>query len=289
MPGWLPAVAAATTGIQVGAAIVATRYVIDQTHPASLALMRYAIGSICFLPPLLMSRRTRFERRDLAPLALLGITQFGILIALLNFGLNYIPAGRAALIFATFPLMTMILASLLGQERLNAPKALGVLLTIGGVGLALGEKAIEGGGAHEWLGALAVLAGALCGAVCSVLYRPYLRKYPALEVSALAMLASVGFLAVLAAGEGFFDALPTFTPGGWLAIGFIGIGSAVGYYLWLWALSHATATRVTVFLALSPVTASGLGVALLGEGLSLMLLLGLACVAAGLVIAHQRP
>jgi drug/metabolite transporter (DMT)-like permease len=183
----------------------------------------------------------------------------------------------------------MILASLLGQERLNAPKALGVLLTIGGVGLALGEKAIEGGGAHEWLGALAVLAGALCGAVCSVLYRPYLRKYPALEVSALAMLASVGFLAVLAAGEGFFDALPTFTPGGWLAIGFIGIGSAVGYYLWLWALSHATATRVTVFLALSPVTASGLGVALLGEGLSLMLLLGLACVAAGLVIAHQRP
>jgi len=96
-------------------------------------------------------------------------------------------------------------------------------------------------------------------------------------------------LAVLAAGEGFFGALPRFTPGGWLAIGFIGIGSAAGYYLWLWALSHATATRVTVFLALSPVTASGLGVALLGERLSLMLLLGLACVATGLVIAHQRP
>ena len=50
-----------------------------------------------------------------------------------------------------------------------------------------------------------------------------------------------------------------------------------------------TATHVTVFLALSPVTASGLGVVLLGERLSLMLLLGLACVAAGLVIAHRRP
>ncbi len=176
MPGWLPAVAAATTGIQVGAAIVATRYVIDQTHPASLALMRYAIGSICFLPPLLMSRRTRFERRDLAPLALLGITQFGILIALLNFGLNYMPAARAALIFATFPLLTMILAFLLGQERLNATKALGVLLTIGGVGLALGEKAIKGGGANEWLGALAVLAGALCARLGRIFGRAYRRR-----------------------------------------------------------------------------------------------------------------
>jgi drug/metabolite transporter (DMT)-like permease len=286
--GWLPTAAAATTGIQVGSAIVATRFVIDQTHPASLALMRYTVGFICFLPPLLMSPRMRFERRDLAPLALLGITQFGILIALLNFGLNYLPAGRAALIFATFPLLTMILAALLGHERLDAMKALGVLLTIAGVGLALGEEAIErGGAANEWLGALAVLAGALCGAVCSVLYRPYLRKYPALEVSAFAMLASVGFLAVLAAREGFFDALPRFTTGGWLAIVFIGIGSGVGYYLWLWALSHATATRVTVFLALSPVTASGLGVVLLGERLSLMALLGLACVAMGLVVAHR--
>jgi len=29
----------------------------------------------------------RFERRDLVPIALLGITQFGILIALLNYAL----------------------------------------------------------------------------------------------------------------------------------------------------------------------------------------------------------
>ena len=290
MPAWLPAAAAATTGIQVGAAIVATRFVIDQTHPASLALMRYAIGFICFLPPLLMSPRIDFERRDLAPLALLGITQFGILIALLNFGLNYIPAGRAALIFAMFPLLTMMLASWLGHERLGATKVLGVLLTIAGVGLALGEKSVaDGGAAHEWFGALAVFASALSGALCSVFYRPYLRKYPALEVSAFAMLASVGFLAILAAGEGFFDALPRFTMGGWLAIVFIGVGSGIGYYLWLWALSRATATRVTVFLALSPVTASGLGVVLLGERLTLMPLLGLVCVAAGLVVAHRLP
>ncbi len=119
-----------------------------------------------------------------------------------------------------------------------------------------------------------MLASALCGAVCSVLYRPYLRKYPPVAVSALAMLSSVGFLALLAAAEGFFDAWPGFTTGGWLAIIFIGASSGIGYYLWLWALNHTTPTKVTVFLALSPITATLLGAVLLGEGLSTMALAG---------------
>ncbi|HEX9419846.1 MAG TPA: DMT family transporter [Methylomirabilota bacterium] len=284
----LPVAAAAATGILVGSAMVATRFVVDQTGPASLALLRYAIGFCCLLPVVLLSsERTRFAGRDLLPIALLGITQFGILIAVLNYGLRFIPSGRAALIFATFPLLTMVLAAALGHERLTLPKILGVLLTIAGVGFALGEKAIQGGGAaHTWTGELAVFASAVCGAVCSVLYRPYLQKYPALPVSAFAMLASVGFLSLLAAGEGFFASVPRFTPGGWLAVIFIGLNSGVGYFLWLWALGHAPATQVTVFLALSPITAAWLGALLLAEQISAFSLLGLAMVALGLWLAQ---
>jgi len=289
MVRFLPIAAAAATGILVGSAMVATRYVIDQTAPASLALLRYFIGFCCLLPPVLLSARVRFERRDLLPIGLLGITQFGILIALLNYALQFIPSARAALIFATMPLLTMMLATVLGHERLTLAKTLGVLLTIVGVGFALGEKAAQrGGAAHEWVGELAVFASALSGAICSVLYRPYLRKYPTLPVSAFAMLASVGFLAVLSAGEGFFGSLPHFTEGGWLAVVFIGISSGIGYYLWLWALNHTTPTKVTVFLALSPITAAGLGALLLAERISMMLFLGLACVALGLWIAHWQ-
>jgi drug/metabolite transporter (DMT)-like permease len=285
-----PAAASAATGILVGTAMVATRFVVDQTGPASLALLRYAIGFCCLLPFVLLSTgHTRFARRDLLPIALLGITQFGILIALLNYGLQFIPSGRAALIFATFPLLTMLLAAALGHERLTLPKSVGVLLTIAGVGVALGEKALEGAGSREWVGELAVFASALCGAVCSVLYRPYLRTYPALPVSAFAMLASVGFLSVLAGtSEGFFASVPRFTPGGWLAVVFIGVNSGVGYYLWLWALGHAPATQVTVFLALSPITAAWLGALLLAERISPMSTAGLALVALGLWLAHRE-
>src|SRR5260370_6102009 len=203
--GVAPIAASAATGVQVGAAIVATRFVIGQTSPASLALLRYAIGFCCLLPPVLLARRVRLERRDLLPIALLGIVQFGVVVALLNFALQHISSTRTALIFATFPLLTMILAAALGTERLTLAKSLGVLLTLVGVGLALAEKALTGNSApHEWIGALAVVARPGSGALCSVPYRPYGRQYPALPVSAFAIPAPVRFPAWLAPGAGGF-------------------------------------------------------------------------------------
>jgi drug/metabolite transporter (DMT)-like permease len=288
MDKYLPGAAAATTGILVGAAIVATRFVIGQTSPATLALLRYLIGFGCLLPLLLLSARVRFERRDLLPIGLLGITQFGVVVALLNYALQYIPSGRAALIFATLPLITMLLATTLGYERVTLIKALGVLATIVGVAFVLGEQSMQlSSSGNQRLATLAVLASAACGALCSVLYRPYLRKYPTLAVSLFAMLASVLALALAAATEGFFYAPPHFSAAGWLAVGFIGLSSGVGYYLWLWALNHTSATNVTVFLALSPVSATILGALALAEMPSPTSLFGLACVALGIWLAHR--
>lgn len=288
----LAALAAAATGVQVGAALVATRFVVDQAEgPGSLAMLRYIVGFLCLLPfVLLVGRKGRIVRGDLVPVALIGIFQFAGVVAVLNFGLQYIPAGRAALIFAAFPLMTMLLAAAFGHEPLTLAKAVGVLLTVAGVGLALGEKVLDrGSGGEAWIGELAVLASAFCGALSSVLYRPYLRRNSPLSVGALAMLASVAFLAILAATEGFFDRAPRFTAAGWGAVVFIGVSSGIFYYLWLWALEHTTATKVTVFLALSPVTAAALGAALLGEPVTLLLVLGLAAVVLGLCLAHRQP
>jgi drug/metabolite transporter (DMT)-like permease len=280
--------AAAATGVQVGSAMVATRFVVDQMGPASLALLRYAIGVLVLLPAVAVAARPRFAARDVAPIALLGIVQFGVLIALLNYALRFIPSARAALVFATVPLLTMLLAVVLGHERLTVAKATGVLLTIAGVALALGDKALgPGADSHGWLGEAAVFGAALSAAACSVLYRPYVRRYPTVPVSAFAMLASVVFLGVLASGEGFFAEWPHVTLGGWAAVVFIGVSSGVGYVMWLWALANAPATRVTVFLALSPFTAAVLGALLLAESISMLVAAGLVCVMLGLWLAHR--
>jgi len=162
--------AAAATGIQVGAAMVATRIVIGETTPASLALMRYALGALTLAPALLFAPRVRISPRDGIAIALLGIGQFGLLIALLNYGLQSVPAARAAVIFATFPLLTLLCAAALGHERLTPAKTAGVLLTIAGVAVALADKsAAATAGTHGWAGEAAIAASALTGAVCSVL------------------------------------------------------------------------------------------------------------------------
>jgi len=283
----LPILAAAINGLLIGAAMVASRFALEQMPPATLALLRYSVGALCLLPPLLMIRRVRFERRDLLPVALLGIAQFGILVALLNWGLQYMPSARAALIFATFPLLTMLLAAALGMERLTLAKTSGVLLTFVGVALALGDKVLAVGKGAGWWGEIAVFGAALTGAICSVFYRPYVRRYPALQVSWFAMAASVAFLVLPAAYESFFDHWPRYDAHGWSAVLFVGLASAAAYFLWLFALAHTSPTRVTVFVSVSPPTAAVLGWALLGESLSPLILAGVVCLAGGLWLAFR--
>jgi drug/metabolite transporter (DMT)-like permease len=74
----------------------------------------------------------------------------------------------------------------------------------------------------------------------------------------------------------------------WAAIVFIGLSSGTFYVVWLWALKTIPASRVTVFLALSPITAIVLGVMLLGEPVTAGMIAGVVCVAAGLWVANSE-
>jgi drug/metabolite transporter (DMT)-like permease len=286
-PARLPLVAAAATGVQVGAAIVATRFAVGEVGPFSIAFLRYGLAVLCLLPAIAaMGPFPRVPLRDLVPISMLGIGQFGVLIALLNVGLARVPASEGAVLFALLPLFTLVMGALLGRETFSLKKLGGVLLTLLAVCIAL--EAGSGSGNVDIVGRLAVVAAAFCGAFCSVLYRPFLQRYPVLPVSALAMLASVAALSVPAlATEGLMLQLPSFSFGAWVAIAFIGVSSGVGYVLWLWALSRAPPTQVTVFLSLSPVTAALLGGALLGETVSLAMAPGLVCLAAGICLTSR--
>ncbi len=203
----------------------------------------------------------------------------------MNYGLRSVPAGRGALIFASFPLITLVVAALLGHEHVTVRKIAGILLTMTGVALALGDKIL---GAGSLAGELTILASAAVGAVCSVLYRPYLRRYPTLPVSAFAMAAAAVALFPFAALDDLFVAPGELSPLAWAAIVFIGLSSGTFYVVWLWALKTIPASRVTVFLALSPLTAIVLGVALLGEPVTAEMAAGFAFVAAGLWVANSE-
>jgi drug/metabolite transporter (DMT)-like permease len=280
----------------VGAAIVASRFAVGEVPPLTLAMLRYAIGFACLLPFAWRALTAAGVEPavpvvsrgwDLVAMAALGIGQFGILIALLNFGLQHIAAAQAALIFSLFPLLTLLFAAAMGRERLSTRSISGVIVSIVGVAMALAPKlqAVQSG---SWWGEAAVTAAACTGALCSVLYRPYLQRYPTVPVSAFAMLASVLFLAVIALGEDWPARVGHFSLRAWAVIAFIGGSSAIGYFWWLYALKHESPTRVTVFLALNPLTAALLGWALLDESLHVALYGALMLIATGLWMATRE-
>jgi drug/metabolite transporter (DMT)-like permease len=164
----------------------------------------------------------------------------------------------------------------------------GVLLSLAGVALSLLPKLGAGpAGGGGWWGELAIAASALTGALCSVLYRPYLQRYPTVPVSAFAMLSSVGVLAVLALAEGWPSLVAGLSVRAWAVVGFIGLSSGIGYFLWLYALKHESPTRVTVFLALNPVTAAVLGALLLDEAFTAWAAAALVLIALGLWLATR--
>ena len=280
----LPLVATAVVGVQVGASVVGTRVIADRIDPFSLAFLRYAIGLCCLLPLILRARPSRFRPVDRLSIACCGVLQFGVLIVLLTIGLRSVPAGRGALIFATMPILAMAIAMLAGAERWGWWRGVGVLGAVCGLALALGPDAILARGA-AFSGEVLIAGAAACGALSSVLAGPYVRRYGALPVCWLAMTASVVALAGTIVVTGRTDSLARLDPLVWLVVALLGAGSAGGYFLWLWALGHASASRVTVFQTLGPVTAILFDVTFLGQPVYWETVAGLVMVAVGIWLA----
>ncbi len=286
-----PIVVAAVSTIFFGGAFVATRMVIDQTDPFSLAFYRFFIASCCLLPPMLLVARVRIERRDILPILGLGTVQFGIYFCLFNAGMQYVSSARAAIIVATIPFLTLGLATWMRYESFTLPKFVGVILSIIGVGLALGDDSgLVSDAEYAWTGDILIFAGALCAAAYNVYSRPYLQKYPAFHVTALAIFGGTAFLLPIAAWQGVFESLPAFSAIGWGAVIFLGIpGGALGFFMWTWALERSTPTRIAVILPLNVISAMVLGALILSEEISAIFLLALVFVLFGIWLVNRAP
>ena len=272
-------VAAALTGVQVGLALVVTRGIYGALGPTQIAVLRYAIGAAVLLPFFLAARFAPLARRDVLPVLGLGVIQFGLLIALLNASVTRITAGQASVIFATFPLLTMALAVGLRREAFDMRKLVGAAISVLGVALCLGVDAAPA----DPLGVAMALGAAGSGAVCAILYRPYLARYPTLQVGTLAMIAAVAALLLPGLLEGMPE-LPVVRLV-WAGVLFIGLSSGAGYLLWLTALRHAAATEATFLLGLSPIVASLAGALWLDEPLTAQGLAGVGITLGGIALA----
>jgi drug/metabolite transporter (DMT)-like permease len=255
-----------------GSSVVAVRVAVQEVPPLSLAVLRFGQGGLLLvLLLLLVGARDllRVKWRDLPLLILLGVVLFAVFPVSFNASLRLIEASRGALVLATIPLWSALLARIARSERLAPRQVVGVLLTLGGVGLALAERGLG------WQGGLGTLAGdglmlvtALCGA-------------------AYAMVLGTLLLLPAALAEGLLGVLPQLDRQTVALLVFLGVfGGALGFFLWTFALTRLTPTQVAVYINLNPLVAILLAAALLAERLTIVFATGFGVVLLGVLLVN---
>ena len=283
--GVLAAVASSLFG---GMAAAVTRFVIGATDPVTLAVFRFGLGFL-FLLPVALVLRSRWPRgRDWVGVAALGVMFYGVFFVVYGESLVYTTAARGSLAVSTLPVLTMIVAALLGRERLSVRKTLGVLVAMGGVAIAL-AAGLGDAPAEAWQGDLIMVAGMLSMALYNVLSRPLMARSSPLGYATAGMAFGAGCNMLLAWHGGGFRAVDTFGAAQWAAVLYLGaFAGALGFYLWVYALERTTPTRVANTITVSPIAAALLGAILVGEPIGPSLLVGVAAVGAGIWLASTE-
>src|SRR6516162_2046313 len=282
--GVLLAIASSCLG---GTAAAVTRYLVGNADRLTLAILRWGIGFSVVLPVAILLRARWPQRSDWLGVAVLGICFFGLFFILYNLAVGYTTAARASLALSTLPLQTMLVGSLLGIEPLTARKSAGVGLAVVGViaALASGLSAEPTG---AWRGELIMTGAVLCMAFYNVWARPFIQRSSALGFLTVGM----GDGAAVVILFGLADRLAVlgrFATEQWMAGVYLGVaGGAFAFILWVLALQRTTPARVANTMTVNPLAAGLLANQLVGEPITLNLVIGLVAVFAGIWVATTQ-
>src|SRR5258707_1736641 len=226
---WFGVSLALVSSILGGSAAAVTRYWVGDADPITLAMLRWGIGFLCVLPAALLLRVKWPPRSDWLGVACLGLTFFGLFFVLYNIAIGYTTAARASLALATLPLQTMIVAAVLGIEKLTARKSLGVGIAIIGVvaALASGLSAAPEG---AWRGEAIMIGAVLCMAFYNVWSRPFIERASPLGFLTVGMGSGALALLLLAAPTGRLAVLDDFGAPQWIAAIYLGIGGGAAAF-----------------------------------------------------------
>ncbi len=267
-----------------GASFMFIEIALRDLDPAMLVLLRLGSATLALAVYVPLSGASFAPLRPmLGPLALMGILNTALPFYAITWGQQYIDSGLAAVLNASAPLFTALLALAVDRaQRVTGLRLAGLILGFGGIVALVGFE--PEGGDRAVLGSLAVVAAAVCYSL-GALYAG--RRFS--EMSPL--LVSVGTLA--------WATLFTLPPGiasgsafGWetlVSVLFLGIAAtAVGYVLLFGLIAGAGASRAILVTYLVPSMALVYGAVFLDEHVSALAIGGLALVLAGVALGTRR-
>jgi drug/metabolite transporter (DMT)-like permease len=275
-----------------GSAFLFTKIAVAVLPMATIVMVRLGIAALILVPlALTLLGRVPHGGRLWLYFLLIAFVGNWLPFSLITWGQRAIDSGLAGILMAVMPLATLALAHLfVPGERLNAYRVGGFLLGFAGVVVLIGPEALLtiGGAQGALLPMSAVLGGALCYGVSSILAR--LRP----SSDALSSAAAVTLLAALMSLPLGVDAsradLPTLALPVIGALLFLGVlSTALAMIVYFRLIQSAGPSFTSQLNYLIPLWAVGIGVVFLGEQPTLIHLLGLGFILGGILLTRREP
>lgn len=255
--------------------------------PLTLVWLRVAVAAV-LLGLVLRGRGLPFPPRAAwGALAVMGLLNNAVPFTLFVVAQGQITGGLAAILNATTPLFTVIVAHLAtSDERITRTKAVGLMLGFGGVVVMMAGADFGGAVAAKIMCLMAAVSYALAG----VWGRRFRRMGVAPLATAFGMVtASSVMLAPLVLWQDRPLSLPM--PGAdviWAMIGLASLSTALAYLIFFRVLARAGATNLSIVTFLIPVSATTMGAFLLDERLLAHHVAGFGLIALGLAAIDGR-
>lgn len=257
--------------------------------PFDLILARLVIASL-ILYAVVRARGLRMPRtrRAWRAFAVMGLVGTAAPFTLISWGETHIDSSLAAVLSATVPISTVLLAHYwTRQEHLTAPRIVGILIGFGGVVVLTGSVTV-GGQSGALLGVAALLLSSICYGISATYARDAFKDVAPEAAATGQMMAGAIFMVV----PGLLGALAAHrapTPGAWAAMLALTLLGTIGAYLLFYRLiARVGATRTTMSTYLLPAFAVVYGATFLHEPIGARFLIGFALILAGVVVIGWR-
>ncbi len=259
---------------------------VQQVGPTTLVAFRVLFG-LLFGAAVILIQRTPLPSRlkDWAPPLILGISNVAIPFFLISWGERSIDSGVAAILDATVPLFTIVIAHLtLRDDKMTLQRGSALLIGFLGVIILMSEDL--GSSPSSVLGQAAVVVASMFYAGSSVYARKFTEEVPGILRSAGPLLSSTAVMwpaAFLVERPFTMPSLPIT----WIALIWLGVlGSGLAFVLSYYLIHSIGPTRTTMVTYLFPLGGVALGVGFLGEHLTWQIVAGGLLIIASLAVAN---
>ena len=250
--------------------------------------VRVALAALCLLA-IALAFGARPARRDALMLVMLGMLGNGVYQLFFAEGITRTRAGEAALVAGASPALIALFSRIRGIERLSGRSALGIGLSISGVGLVVLGRAATGSGPQggTLAGNLLVLCGSVCWAIYTVLLVPYTQRVSGWWVIALSMVGGATVLLLAGASTILTYDWGT-TPGlAYASMLYAGLGGlVVAYIFWYRGVQVLGPTRTALYANLQPFIALVVAWITLGETPRIWQVIGAVTIVGGVILTR---